>query len=227
MPVPALGPNDALVEVAYCGVCGTDLHMVLDGWGTPDTIFGHEWSGRVVAAGSEARIDTGTAVVGRGLGGVRPLPALPGGTARAVRPAPARRDRRRPLGRLRPLPGHRLSQPHRDPRRSRPAGGGLRRAAGGGHARPHQGLVPARRAGDGVRLRPDRRRGGGRAGGPRRGGDRGRARGAAPGSGPAAGRRSPLGRRPGRRRTIPARFPPTRSAGCSRPPVPARPPRQA
>ena len=66
VPVPALGPNDALVEVAYCGVCGTDLHMVLDGWGTPDTIFGHEWSGRVVAAGSEARVDTGTAVVGRG-----------------------------------------------------------------------------------------------------------------------------------------------------------------
>ena len=66
VPVPALGPNDALVEVAYCGVCGTDLHMVLDGWGTPDTIFGHEWSGRVAAAGAEARIDAGTAVVGRG-----------------------------------------------------------------------------------------------------------------------------------------------------------------
>ena len=64
--VPALGPDDALVEVAYCGVCGTDLHMVLDGWGTPDTVFGHEWSGRVAAVGPEARIDEGTAVVGRG-----------------------------------------------------------------------------------------------------------------------------------------------------------------
>ena len=66
VPVPALGPNEALVEVAFCGVCGTDLHMVLDGWGTPDTIFGHEWSGRVAAAGAGARIDAGTAVVGRG-----------------------------------------------------------------------------------------------------------------------------------------------------------------
>ena len=63
--VPALGPEDVLVEVAYCGVCGTDLHMVLDGWGTPDTVFGHEWAGRVTSAGAEARIDVGTPVVGR------------------------------------------------------------------------------------------------------------------------------------------------------------------
>ena len=66
VPLPELGPDDALVEVAYCGVCGTDLHMVLDGWGTPDTILGHEWSGRVAAAGAEARIDEGAAVIGRG-----------------------------------------------------------------------------------------------------------------------------------------------------------------
>ncbi len=66
VPLPALGPRDALVEVAYCGLCGTDLHMVLDGWGTPDTVFGHEWSGRVASAGTEARIDAGTPVVGRG-----------------------------------------------------------------------------------------------------------------------------------------------------------------
>ena len=113
VPVPALGPNDALVEVAYCGVCGTDLHMVLDGWGTPDTIFGHEWSGRVAAAGSEARVDTGTAVVGRGWAECGRCQHCRARTARAVRPAPARRDRRRPSGRLRPLPGHRPSQPHR------------------------------------------------------------------------------------------------------------------
>ena len=66
VPVPTLGPRDALVEVAYCGVCGTDLHMVLDGWGTPGTVFGHEWSGRVAAAGAEAPVEAGAAVVGRG-----------------------------------------------------------------------------------------------------------------------------------------------------------------
>ena len=164
---------------------------------------------------------------GPGLGGVRPLPALPGRTARAVRPAPARRHRRRPLGRLRPLPGHRPSQPHRRSRHGRPARGGLRRAAGGGHARRHQGLVPARRAGDGVRLRPDRSRGGGRAGCPRRGGDRGRAPGETPRTWP--GGWAPRSARPtnSRPRTIPARFPPMRSAGSSRPPGPDRRPRQA
>ena len=66
VPVPAVGPHDALVEVSYCGLCGTDLHMVLDGWGAPGTVFGHEWSGRVAAAGTEARIEVGAAVVGRG-----------------------------------------------------------------------------------------------------------------------------------------------------------------
>ena len=66
VPVPVVGTHDALVEVAYCGLCGTDLHMVLDGWGTPDTVLGHEWSGRVAAAGAEALIEVGTPVVGRG-----------------------------------------------------------------------------------------------------------------------------------------------------------------
>lgn len=66
VPLPEAGPRDALVEVAYCGLCGTDLHLVLDGWGTPGTILGHEWSGRVVAAGPDARIKEGAAVVGRG-----------------------------------------------------------------------------------------------------------------------------------------------------------------
>ena len=74
VPVPTPEPHDALVEVAFCGVCGTDLHMVLDGWGTPGTILGHEWSGRVVAAGPEAGIDEGTVVVGRGWAECRSCP---------------------------------------------------------------------------------------------------------------------------------------------------------
>ena len=65
--LPTLGPTDLLVEVAFCGVCGTDLHNVLDGWGVPDSIFGHEWSGLVVAAGDRAQIGVGTLVVGSGL----------------------------------------------------------------------------------------------------------------------------------------------------------------
>ncbi len=65
VPVPDMGPADVMVKVDYCGVCGTDLHMMLDGWGEPDMVYGHEWSGRVVQKGPDARIDTGATVVGR------------------------------------------------------------------------------------------------------------------------------------------------------------------
>ena len=126
VPVPALGPNDALVEVAYCGVCGTDLHMVLDGWGTPDTIFGHEWSGRVAAAGAEARIDTGHRGGGPGLGRVRPLPSTAGRDSPGLCvQRPLAGLRRRPFRRFRPLLSRRPSQPHRRSRRQL----GLREAA--------------------------------------------------------------------------------------------------
>lgn len=53
VPVPDVGPNDLLAEVAWCGVCGSDLHTVIEGWGRPGTIGGHEWSGTVVAVGAE------------------------------------------------------------------------------------------------------------------------------------------------------------------------------
>ena len=49
--VPGIGPTDVLVRVHRCGVCGTDLHAVTEGWGRPGTIAGHEWSGTVVAVG--------------------------------------------------------------------------------------------------------------------------------------------------------------------------------
>lgn len=52
IPVPEPGPDEVLVSVEHCGVCGTDLHAVLDGWGIPDTVGGHEYTGTVVAVGS-------------------------------------------------------------------------------------------------------------------------------------------------------------------------------
>jgi len=54
-PVPTPTGRQVLVEVSHCGVCGTDLHMVLDGWGQPGSVGGHEWSGQVSAVGPEAR----------------------------------------------------------------------------------------------------------------------------------------------------------------------------
>jgi threonine dehydrogenase-like Zn-dependent dehydrogenase len=64
-PVPTLDPHDVLVEVGHCGVCGSDLHFVIDGWGRAGSIGGHEWSGVVAAVGSEVtRWSVGDPVVG-------------------------------------------------------------------------------------------------------------------------------------------------------------------
>jgi (R,R)-butanediol dehydrogenase/meso-butanediol dehydrogenase/diacetyl reductase len=53
--VPAApGPGEVQLEVAYTGICGTDLHIVhgaMDGRVTPPAILGHEMAGRVAAAG--------------------------------------------------------------------------------------------------------------------------------------------------------------------------------
>jgi 2-desacetyl-2-hydroxyethyl bacteriochlorophyllide A dehydrogenase len=51
LPVPSPGPGEVLVEVAQCGICGSDLHLVLEGYARPGTVLGHEWAGTVVAAG--------------------------------------------------------------------------------------------------------------------------------------------------------------------------------
>jgi 2-desacetyl-2-hydroxyethyl bacteriochlorophyllide A dehydrogenase len=50
-PLPKVGPHDVLLQVSHCGICGSDLHFVIEGWGTPGSIEGHEYSGRVVAIG--------------------------------------------------------------------------------------------------------------------------------------------------------------------------------
>lgn len=54
-PVPTPGPTEVLLEVSHCGVCGTDLHVVLEGMGMPNSVGGHEYSGRIVALGAEVR----------------------------------------------------------------------------------------------------------------------------------------------------------------------------
>ena len=58
-PVPRPGPDEVLVKVAMCGMCGTDL-KIFDGHFplTPpfgDYTPGHEWTGTVAALGS--RVD--------------------------------------------------------------------------------------------------------------------------------------------------------------------------
>jgi 2-desacetyl-2-hydroxyethyl bacteriochlorophyllide A dehydrogenase len=50
-PVPSPGRGEVLVEVGHCGICGSDIHLMLEGWGKPGLVGGHEFSGGVVAVG--------------------------------------------------------------------------------------------------------------------------------------------------------------------------------
>lgn len=55
VPDPEPGPTDAIIKVARCGICGSDIHMTsghaMDY--APGTILGHEYSGEVVAVGKD------------------------------------------------------------------------------------------------------------------------------------------------------------------------------
>lgn len=53
MPVPPVGPDQVLLQVSHCGVCGTDVHTLYDNWGSAGSVAGHEYSGVVMATGSQ------------------------------------------------------------------------------------------------------------------------------------------------------------------------------
>ena len=66
VPVPELGANEALVKIAGCGVCHTDMSYFYDGVPTvtkPPLTLGHEISGEVVAAGPGAESWVGKNVI--------------------------------------------------------------------------------------------------------------------------------------------------------------------
>ena len=46
-PEPAPAPGRAVVQIAYCGICGTDVHAYQSGAPYNPAICGHEWSGTV------------------------------------------------------------------------------------------------------------------------------------------------------------------------------------
>ena len=56
-PIPEIThPEDVLLAVEACGLCGTDLHILAKPPGhaaTPGTILGHEFLGRIVQVGSQ------------------------------------------------------------------------------------------------------------------------------------------------------------------------------
>jgi L-iditol 2-dehydrogenase len=64
VPEPVCGENQVKVEVAFCGVCGTDLHVMHDSFRNyPPVILGHEIAGIVVETGpGVAGVTPGTRV---------------------------------------------------------------------------------------------------------------------------------------------------------------------
>ena len=53
VPAPVPGPGQALLEVIYTGVCGTDLHVMRDEYKVnPPVVMGHEVLGRITRTGS-------------------------------------------------------------------------------------------------------------------------------------------------------------------------------
>jgi len=51
------GPDDVVVEIAYCGICHSDIHQVRDEWGNAfyPMVPGHEIVGRVTAVGNNVK----------------------------------------------------------------------------------------------------------------------------------------------------------------------------
>jgi 2-desacetyl-2-hydroxyethyl bacteriochlorophyllide A dehydrogenase len=65
---PVAGPGQAVIEVAACGICGSDLHSFREGLAVePGGVLGHEFCGRVVAAPEVPGVRIGDRVA------VRPL----------------------------------------------------------------------------------------------------------------------------------------------------------
>jgi threonine dehydrogenase-like Zn-dependent dehydrogenase len=50
-PVPA--PDEVVVEVDACGLCGSDVHALQNGQSADGQVLGHEFSGRIAALGHE------------------------------------------------------------------------------------------------------------------------------------------------------------------------------
>jgi threonine dehydrogenase-like Zn-dependent dehydrogenase len=52
LPDPAPGPDDVVVAVEACGLCGSDVHAIANGNVAPGQVSGHEFSGRIARVGA-------------------------------------------------------------------------------------------------------------------------------------------------------------------------------
>ncbi|MCZ6657883.1 MAG: zinc-binding dehydrogenase [Gammaproteobacteria bacterium] len=53
MPTPEPATGKAVVDIGYCGICGTDVHAYLSGAPYNPAICGHEWMGHISSVGAE------------------------------------------------------------------------------------------------------------------------------------------------------------------------------
>ncbi len=53
LPTPKPGPDEILIKIRYCGICGTDLHNYSFGITAPGSVIGHEWCGVVAEQGQK------------------------------------------------------------------------------------------------------------------------------------------------------------------------------
>lgn len=79
---PACGPTDALIQVSYAGICGSDLHIYNKGMfiqNIPETM-GHEFVGVIRQVGDQVKgFAPGDVVIANPMVPLYALPQLPGG----------------------------------------------------------------------------------------------------------------------------------------------------
>jgi (R,R)-butanediol dehydrogenase/meso-butanediol dehydrogenase/diacetyl reductase len=51
LPIPEPGPGEVVLEISHCGICGSDLHLMMEDMGQPGSTGGHEYSGVITAVG--------------------------------------------------------------------------------------------------------------------------------------------------------------------------------
>ncbi len=65
---PKIEPNEVLIKVSYCGICGTDVAAFRTGNYVPGMIIGHEFSGVVAETGTEvSNLNAGDRVAGNSI----------------------------------------------------------------------------------------------------------------------------------------------------------------
>ncbi len=68
VPKPSIGPEEVLIKVAYCGICGSDVTAYKTGNYVTGLVIGHEFSGIIEEIGPNVeRLKVGDRVTGNGV----------------------------------------------------------------------------------------------------------------------------------------------------------------